>query len=75
MQIKNALDMLQALFQSMLRAHDARYISKSMKDNIVFIPVKNVKTMDFTMSDKEKQSVNSIRKRKNRAIFYEFWPK
>ena len=39
--------MLQALFHAMLRAHDARYISNSMKDNIIFIPVKEIKTMDF----------------------------
>src|SRR5699024_49382 len=33
--IKNALDMFQALFQAMLKAHDARYISSSKEDNIV----------------------------------------
>lgn len=72
--IKNALDMLQALFHSMLRAHDARYISKSMQDNIVFIPVKHIKTTDFSITNEQKQSLIQLGKEKTEQ-FLEFWPK
>ncbi len=72
--IKNALDMLQALFQSMQKAHDTRYISKTMEHNIVFIPVKNVKTTDLTISDKEKQLLIDVGKKRTEH-FLEFWPK
>jgi NTE family protein len=55
--IKNALDMLHALFSTMKQAHDARYIAKSEKSNIIFIPVKNVQTTDFMISNDEKQQL------------------
>src|SRR5699024_5566136 len=72
--IKNALDMLQAIFQSMLRAHDARYISKSMESNIIFIPVKNIRTTDLSISDEQKQLLIQLGKEKTEH-FLEFWPK
>ena len=72
--INNALDMLQALFQAMLRAHDTRYISKSMQDNIVFIPVKNIKTTDFSITDEQKESLIQLGKEKSDQ-FLKFWPK
>src|SRR5690625_7317163 len=37
--INNALDMLHGLFSTMKQAHDSRYISKSQRNNIIFIPV------------------------------------
>src|SRR5699024_3025183 len=37
--IKDAVDMFRALFLAMMRAHDARYISKTKQHHIVFIPV------------------------------------
>ncbi|MEI3606794.1 patatin-like phospholipase family protein [Pseudogracilibacillus sp. SE30717A] len=72
--IQNALDMLQALFQSMLKAHDSRYISKTMEHNIVFIPVKNIKTTDILISDDEKQSLIQLGKERA-SNFLKFWPK
>lgn len=55
--INNALDMLQAIFLAMLQAHDARYISRSKQENIVFIPVKNVQTTDLSITTKEKNAL------------------
>src|SRR5690625_330518 len=55
--IKNALDMLQAIFLAMLQAHDARYISKSKQDNIVFIPVKDVPTTNLSITTAEKKAL------------------
>lgn len=71
--IKNALDMLQAIFQAMLKAHDARYISRSMEDNIVFIPVKHVKTMDVKISDEDRETLIQLGKDKTEE-FLQFWP-
>src|SRR5690625_4926942 len=71
--IKNELDMLQALFQAMIRAHDTRYISKSMQDNIVFIPVKQIKTMDLSITDEEKQLLIQLGKEKTKH-FLQSWP-
>lgn len=73
-QITNALDMLQALFQAMLRAHDARYISNAMKDDIIFIPVKQIKTTDLKISEQEKQSLIQLG-REQTAQFLQFWPR
>lgn len=72
-EIKNALDMLQALFNTMLRAHDAMYISRSMEKNIIFIPVNNIKTMDFAISDKEKAQLIQLGKERAET-FLRVWP-
>lgn len=72
--IKNALDMLHALFSTMKQAHDTRYITKSEMNNIIFIPVKHIKTTDFNISDMEKDML--IQLGKERADdFLKRWPK
>lgn len=71
--INHAFDLMHALFHAMLRAHDARYISNSMKDNIIFIPVKDIKTMDFSISDKDKHLLMQLGKEKAEH-FLQFWP-
>lgn len=71
--INNALDMLQALFSTMLRAHDARYISKSKQDNIIFLPVKDVKATNLKLTDKEKLALISLGREKS-ASFLHKWP-
>lgn len=53
--IKNAFDMFHALFSTMKQAHDARYISKSHKNNIIFIPVTDVGTTDFHVGGETKE--------------------
>ncbi|WP_042145896.1 patatin-like phospholipase family protein [Paucisalibacillus sp. EB02] len=55
--IKNALDMLHALFTTMKQAHDSRYIAKSEKDNIIFIPVKDVQTTNFMINEEVKSKL------------------
>lgn len=73
-EIKNALDMLQALFQTMLRAHDTRHISEKMKDNIIFLPVKEIKTTDFMISKEEKSALIQLGKKKT-SEYLQYWPK
>ncbi|GAB3791400.1 patatin-like phospholipase family protein [Virgibacillus kimchii] len=48
--IKNALHMFQALFSTMKKAHDTRYISTAEKQNIIFIPVEDIGTTDFSIN-------------------------
>ncbi|WP_106497168.1 patatin-like phospholipase family protein [Lentibacillus sp. Marseille-P4043] len=72
--IRNAFDMFHALFSTMKQAHDSRYISKSQKNNIIFIPVENVETTNFSISEQTK--TNLIEAGKNRAEkFLRNWPK
>lgn len=71
--INNALDMFHALFSTMLQAHDARYISTSHKDNILFIPVKQVAAMNFSISGTEKEQLISQGK-ENANQFLKKWP-
>ncbi|WP_017755744.1 patatin-like phospholipase family protein [Calidifontibacillus oryziterrae] len=53
--INNAIDMLPALVETMLVAHDSRYISKQIADQIIFIPVQTIKATEFNISSKEKE--------------------
>ena len=55
--IKNALDMFQALFSTMKQAHDSRYISKHDKQNILFVPVQNTGAVNFQISNNTKESL------------------
>ncbi|MFC0522644.1 patatin-like phospholipase family protein [Pontibacillus salicampi] len=58
--IKNAIEMFQALFSTMKKAHDARHISKAEAVDIIFIPVEDVDTTDFDMSDEQKQKLITL---------------
>lgn len=55
--INNALDMFQALFSTMKQAHDARYISKNEKKDIIIVPVSNVGTVNFQLSQEKKEEL------------------
>ncbi|WP_087971657.1 patatin-like phospholipase family protein [Oceanobacillus rekensis] len=55
--IKNALDMFQALFSTMKQAHDSRYISKNEKQNILFVPVQNTGAVNFHISEKTRENL------------------
>lgn len=71
--IKNAFDMLHGLFSTMKQAHDSRYISKSHKDNIIFIPVEDIEATDFSISEQTKKEL--IRAGQYHAEqFLKFWP-
>lgn len=72
--INDAVDMFRALFLAMMRAHDARYISKTKQHHIVFIPVKEVKTLEFSLSDTEKEELIDLGKVATEN-FLKTWPK
>ncbi|MFC7060603.1 patatin-like phospholipase family protein [Halobacillus seohaensis] len=72
--IKNAIQMFQALFQTMKQAHDARYVSTTKSRDIIFIPVKDVETTDFYLSKKQKEFLLDIGRQ--RALqFLKRWSK
>ncbi|MFC2948195.1 patatin-like phospholipase family protein [Virgibacillus sediminis] len=72
--INNAFDMFHALFATMKEAHDARYISKSQQNNIIFIPVKGTEATDFHLSQEKKQEL--IRNGRQYAhTFLQYWPR
>lgn len=74
MNIKYAPDMLKGLFVAMMRAHDARYISKKMQHDVIFIPVKKVRTMDFSVTTSEKNQLIDLG-RDITTSFLTSWPK
>lgn len=69
----NALSMFHALFSTMKLAHDARYISKAKEKNIVFIPVKDIETVDFKIDTKVKQHLYDLGE-KTTETFLKYWP-
>ncbi len=53
--IKNAIQMFAALFETMKDAHDARYISRRHEKNIIFIPTEGIVSTEFNLSEKKKR--------------------
>lgn len=72
--IKNAFNMFHALFSTMKQAHDARYISKSKKNNIIFIPAEDVETINFSMEEGVKSDL-IMAGEKSADRFLRNWPK
>ncbi len=72
--ITNALNMFQALFSTMKKAHDMRYISRDEERNILFVPVGSMEATHFAISEKEKQNLATIGKERA-EIFLERWPR
>lgn len=72
--ITNALDMFRALFSTMLDAHDARYVSKTYRNNIIFIPVDNIESTEFDLSEIKKEKLIKIGKERAEK-FLKYWPK
>ncbi|MDQ0269410.1 patatin-like phospholipase family protein [Cytobacillus purgationiresistens] len=60
MKIKNAIQMFEALFETMKDAHDARYISRSHEQNIIFIPTDGVLATEFELSPQGKTDLLSL---------------
>ena len=55
--INNALNMFEALFETMKDAHDARYISRKHASNIIFIPTEGVLTTEFQLTQEKKREL------------------
>ncbi|KKK33218.1 hypothetical protein WQ57_25170 [Mesobacillus campisalis] len=56
-EIKNAIRMFEALFETMKDAHDSRYISRKHEKNIIFIPTEGVLATEFQLTSGKKQDL------------------
>lgn len=72
--IRNSFDMFQAMFLTMKKAHDNRYISKEEKRNIIYIPVNDIDSIDFNIEDELKLQM-SEKGYERSTEFLQRWPK
>lgn len=70
--IHNGLDMLQAMFKTMLKAHDTRYVSTSQSKHVIFIPVKKIRTVDLKINEETKNELIKLGAKKS-AEFLKSW--
>lgn len=61
-EIKNAIQLFAALFETMKDAHDSRYISKKHAKNIIFIPTEGVLATEFQLTEEKKLELFQIGK-------------
>lgn len=55
--ISNAIQLFEALFETMKDAHDSRYISRKHEKNIIFIPTEGVLTTEFELTIEKKRQL------------------
>lgn len=67
--VKNAISLFEALFDTMRTAHDARYISRKHEKNIIFIPTEGVTGLDYKLSEEEKKALVKLGKESARTFF------
>ena len=70
--IKNAIQLFEALFSTMKNAHDEKYISRKHEKNIVFIPVENYSATQFDLDEKTKLELIDIG-RERTDLFLNMW--
>ena len=71
-EIHNAIELYDALFQTMKDAHDSRYISRKHSNNIIFIPTEGVLTTEFELTDEKKKELTDYGYEKAKA-FLQTW--
>ena len=70
--VTNALNLFEALFSTMKDAHDARYISRRHEKNIIFIPMEEGLTTEFSLTPEKKDAL--IERGRSRAkTFLKTW--
>jgi len=52
--INNAIELFSALFETMKDAHDSRHISSRHEKDIIFIPVDDIVTTEFSLDEEKK---------------------
>ncbi|WP_413379779.1 patatin-like phospholipase family protein [Alkalihalobacillus sp. 1P02AB] len=72
-EIKNALGMYKALFETMTNAHDTRYIEAEEAKDIIFIPInQDIKATNFSISEEEKEELVQLGRQKT-TKFLQKW--
>ncbi|HEY4551896.1 MAG TPA: patatin-like phospholipase family protein [Bacillaceae bacterium] len=56
-EISNGIQLFESLFSTMKDAHDARYISRKLEKDIIFIPSEDTFTAEFSMPDEKKDAL------------------
>lgn len=70
--IQNGLQLVEALFTTMKDAHDAKYISRKHEKNIIFIPMNETFSIEFSIDNQKKEAL--IEKGRERArMFLTSW--
>ncbi|SDM15017.1 patatin-like phospholipase family protein [Bacillus sp. OK048] len=68
-QIKNAIQLFGALFETMKDAHDSRYISRRHEKNIIFIPSEGGLSIEFDLTDEKKQELFELGRNAAKKFF------
>ncbi|MEH7111884.1 patatin-like phospholipase family protein [Neobacillus niacini] len=68
-QIKNAIQLFGALFETMKDAHDSRYISRKHEKNIIFVPNEGALSMEFHLTDEKKQELFELGRNAAKKFF------
>ncbi|MEH6995578.1 patatin-like phospholipase family protein [Neobacillus drentensis] len=71
-QIKNAIQLFGALFETMKDAHDSRYISRKHEKNIIFIPSEGALSIEFHLTEEKKQELFQLG-RNSAQEFFNSW--
>lgn len=66
--ITNAIDMYEALFETMRQAHDARHIATRHEKNIVFLPVDPFLTTEFKLTNEKKLALIELGRTRTEAF-------
>jgi NTE family protein len=70
--VNNAFQLFEALFETMKDAHDARYISRKVEKDIIFIQTPGVATTEFKLSEEKKRALYEMGK-KSASSFLRNW--
>lgn len=62
--INNAIQLFEALFTTMLDAHDARYISKKHVKDIIFFPMEGILATEFNLNEEKKEALLKLGREK-----------
>jgi NTE family protein len=71
-QIKNAIQLFGALFETMKDAHDSRYISRKHEKNIIFIPSEGALAIEFHLTNEKKKELFELG-RNSAEKFFKSW--
>lgn len=70
--ITNSIQLFAALFETMMDAHDSRYISKKHAKNIIFLPTDGVLPMEFNLTEERKHKLVELGKKQTEK-FLKSW--
>jgi NTE family protein len=61
--------MTSAILSTMLEAHDRKYIEEHNASRTIFIPVKNIRSTDFSISDTQKKLLIDLGREEAKKFF------